>query len=248
MKAEILVSLTPFFKILMPVYRVFVAKPLAKSTTLTIEGDEWKHLSKVLRVREGDSVTVINGKGELAQTKLSKLEKLSGELQVEQTEQKALQHTLILRQALMRASKLDWICEKATELGVTKIEFFPAEKSEITSLSANKLLRLEHILISALKQSGRLHLPQIEMVDSLHLDDIPSFYGGFSEDAFTLHDLPAEMSAMRWIVGPESGFSKKEIKSLQRFKAKPFSLGKAVLRAETAAIVGVGVFALKVNC
>jgi RsmE family RNA methyltransferase len=53
---------------------------------------------------------------------------------------------------------------------------------------------------------------------------------------------------MRWIVGPESGFSKKEIKSLQRFKAKPFSLGKAVLRAETAAIVGVGVFALKVNC
>lgn len=184
-----------------------------------------------------DHVELVNGLGNQAVAEVVTLEKKRAELKILSVEKMAAEEGPLLFLALTRQSLLEWVVEKATELGVQEIRLFQGEKSDREALSENQRRRLQAILISALKQSGRGTLPklvEISPISSWTSLDVSAFYGTFDPKAPLLFSKCREASA--FIVGPESGLSRNEEKKLKKLGAIGVSLGPHVLRAETAAI------------
>jgi 16S rRNA (uracil1498-N3)-methyltransferase len=229
----------------MPAGRFFIAAPL--KNTLALEGEEFHHLAKVMRLRIGETLELVNGQGEFAEAQLISLDKKSCELKIV-SHQKTLppDQTLILALALTRPASLEGTLEKATELGATEFWLFPGERSEKTELSPSQLHRLETILINALKQCGRLYLPKIVLKPALSKWEHPSgslFFGDLSSHAPLLKGPFS--SSVTFFIGPEKGFSPEETRLLrEKFNAHPISLHENILRAETAAITALSQFYL----
>lgn len=120
--------------------------------------DDTHHMIKVMRVRPGDTVELVDGKGTLSTAKLLN----NGELEIISTTFEERRPPCILAQALPKQNKLELIIEKATELGASEFWLFPGEQSERTALSDNHRRRLDQLLISAMKQCGTLYLPTIK--------------------------------------------------------------------------------------
>lgn len=223
----------------MPHDRFYIDAPL--KGTLSLEGDEFRHLSRVMRKREGDEIELVNGKNALALARIDSLHKAYAELSILKTEERdpALP-PLILVQALPKLSNLELIIQKGTELGVSTFYLFPSTLSEKKELSDNQKKRLHHILIGAMKQCGRLDLPEIKW--GLPKLEGNVYYGDLSEKAPSLASigvLPATL-----IVGPEKGFTEEEIEKFAE-KGKGASLGPYILRTETAALAGLAILAAK---
>ncbi len=229
----------------MPAGRFFIAAPL--KNTLTLEGEEFHHLAKVMRLRIGETLELVNGQGEFSEAELISLDKKSCQLKI-LSHQKTPppDKTLILALALTRPASLEWTLEKATELGATDFWLFPGERSEKTELSPSQLHRLETILINALKQCGRLYLPKIVLKPALAKWEHPSgslFFGDLSSHAPLLKGPFS--NPVTFFIGPEKGFSPEETRLLrEKFKAHPISLHENILRAETAAIAILSQFYL----
>ncbi|MDN3508643.1 MAG: RsmE family RNA methyltransferase [Candidatus Neptunochlamydia sp.] len=207
--------------------------------TLCLEGDEFNHLSRVMRKREDDEIELVNGKNSLALARIESLHKAYAELFVLKTEErKPVLSPLVLVQALPKLSSLELIIQKGTEIGVSTFYLYPSTLSEKKELSDNQKKRLQHILIGAIKQCGRLDLPEIQW-------DFPKpegnvYYGDLSEKAPSLASIGALPATL--IVGPEKGFTEKEIEKLSE-KGKGVSLGPYILRTETAALAGLAILA-----
>jgi len=145
---------------------------------------------------------------------------------------------LILIQALIKNSSLEWIIQKGTEIGVSQFYFYPSALSIKQKLSSIQIQRYQRILISSLKQCNRLDLPAIKL--GFPLLNIPLFFGDLNEEAPLLSQktqLPAAL-----VIGPEKGFTKKEIEELKT-KGQGVRLAPYILRAETAAITGLSLLA-----
>jgi 16S rRNA (uracil1498-N3)-methyltransferase len=228
----------------MPADRFFVAAPL--NNNLILEGEEFHHLAKVMRVRVGETIEIVNGQGELAEAELVSLDKKSCELKIlSHKKVSPPEQTLILALALTKPASLEWTLEKATELGATEFWLFPGERSEKKDLSKSQIHRLDMILINALKQCGRLYLPKIVLKPPLGEWQVPAgslYFGDLSTQAPLKG--PFEKTVM-FFIGPEKGFSPEETVLLrEKFKAHPISLHENILRAETAAITVLSQFSL----
>ncbi|MBM3193782.1 MAG: 16S rRNA (uracil(1498)-N(3))-methyltransferase [Chlamydiae bacterium] len=211
-------------------YRFYTDKDLVIDTYIELDRDELHHLKKVLRVRPKEKIEIVNGNGELA---IGYYEDTIKVLSVDS--QATPQKTLSLIQAIPEKSHLEFILEKGTEIGITDFIFFPAEKSKIKEISDSFLLRMKKITISAMKQCKRLYLPTISIlkIDDLKELSYPLYIGDPNGKKF----LPPSESA-GFIIGPESGFSKKELNFLKtECMATSTTLSSNILRAETASIV-----------
>lgn len=221
----------------MPADRFFIPSSL-KTSSLILEGEEFHHLAKVMRVRVGETIELVNGAGELAIAEVLSLDKKSAELKIlSHHSETPSEQILILAQALTRPSSLEWIVEKGTELGVTEFWLFPGERSEKKELSPSQLHRLETIILNALKQCGRLFLPKILLKRALKTWNFPAgslFFGDVSPQAPLL--IGPFSNSVVFFIGPEKGFSPAELETLHKFKAKGISLHANTLRAETAAL------------
>lgn len=223
----------------MPSERFYLNAPFPEKTYVLLEGQELHHLQHVMRIRVGEEVELINGKGALAKARLESLQKQSASLEILSCEQKPLPFPhKILSVPILRMAKLEWILEKGTELGINRFWLYPAEHAEKEALSPHQVERLRHILISAIKQSGRLDLPTLEIRDrfaDLFHEEALYFYGDTRENA---PHFPSSLpqGATVFITGPESGFSPKEKEKLEQ-KAKGVRLHANILRAETAPLV-----------
>ncbi len=229
----------------MPADRFFYDAPLHEGETLHMTGEELKHLV-VMRLRAGEPLELVNGRGELAKAVLQAVDKKGADLQVEEVKRAEKPFRLILAQALTKQPKLEWIVEKATELGASEIWLFPGEKSEREKLSEHQLERLRHLTIAAMKQCGRLYLPKIVQQPELKL------WGDLANDhQLLLADLIATAPYL-WeqkignsksailLIGPESGFSEAERKTaLTTLGARPVRLHENILRAETASLTAL---------
>lgn len=187
--------------------------------------DEYRHLTTVMRAKPGDVVELVDGRGTLAHATFTE----KG-LEVTESHHEPAPRPLVLLQALPKTAKLELIVEKGTELGVTTFHLFPGARSDSKALSENKLARLRHIVIAALKQSGRLYLPEIILSHTIPSVDIPLYYG--DPDATQSIDAPLPCAIA---IGPESGFTEKEKKQL----GTPVRLHHNTLRCETAAITAL---------
>lgn len=222
----------------MPHNRFFTLDDLSEGQQVTLEGPEMHHLS-VMRPKVGEDIELVNGKNVLATACIESIEKKRIQLKVNQIERKEpTRPKVILAQALPQVAKLDFIIEKGTELNTDEFWLFPGVLSDKTDLTNNQRSRLDHLAISALKQCGRLDLPQIHILPALKDWQKPEgnlFYG---DPRGTMMAQKCEGPTILFI-GPEKGFNPSEIEILKNWNAQGIKLHENVLRTETAAVAAL---------
>lgn len=213
---------------------------------ILLTGEDVRHIGMVLRHKIGDIITVCDGDKTDYKCKIESITKTEVELAIlEKSESSEPLYKAVLFQGLPKGDKAEIIIQKATELGVSRIVFFCSERciTKIDEASAkSKLSRWQGISLSAAKQSGRGIIPQIEYVSSFEkaLDYMKSlekcilFYEG-ENTVFAKQLISNEnFSEIGFMIGPEGGFSQKEIETARSKNIALGGLGKLILRTETA--------------
>jgi 16S rRNA (uracil1498-N3)-methyltransferase len=208
--------------------------------------DDAHKIVDVLRRREGDTVVVVDSAAhEFSASLVLGDGTVSARLgRLLPRDARETRREISLAQAIPRGQKLDFVIEKATELGLARL--IPVHSSRsIAGASANKLARWRKLARSAAQQSGRTRVPDVEEPIGLRalLERVPRFDAAvLAWELATrplreaLHALGAARSVLL-IVGPEGGFSHAEAEAAVAAGASAVSLGPRILRAETAPLV-----------
>jgi|688.fasta_scaffold16661_2 16S rRNA (uracil1498-N3)-methyltransferase len=232
----------------MPAERYFFEGDLSLSQHLLLTDQEFHHLAHVMRLRDGEGVEIVNGHGLLAMAKILKIEKKQATLEVTHLlEEPPPKFEVILAQAIPRINRFDFILEKGTELGMTQIWIYPGEYSERKQLNQHQLERSKAILIAAMKQCGRLWLPEIVIKPPLlewqENINFSAYFGDVSPNAPSFAPLWAQEKDRKrdviFFIGPEKGFNEKEENYLKKLGATGVKLHKNILRTDTAPLVAL---------
>lgn len=218
-----------------------------------IVGAELSHLRRVLRLRPEDRVVVFDDAGWEHEGIIRSLTEDCGEIELIRSYQvdneSPLKTTLAL--GLTKGEKMDWVVEKATELGVQTVVPFVSSYT-IPKLNEKKAAqrseRWHKIAVSAAKQCGRVRIPEIlaltefrDLVESLSHDALRLlFWEKECEQGFSkLRDSKTSIAEVVVMIGPEGGFSAQEAALALEHGFKPVRLGPRTLRAETAAVAAL---------
>ena len=151
----------------MPIDRFYSKELFVQKEYLFIEGAELHHMAHVMRVKEKEVIELVNGRGELAKGRVVSIQKSKAEVCLEEVQSYPLpKGKLILAQAALRFSKLKLIVEKGTELAATAFFFYQGDKSEKGKVDLEKL---HMVSVGAMKQCGRLYLPDFQLFPSLEI-------------------------------------------------------------------------------
>jgi len=233
--------------------RFFVPKNKLRDNRGVIEGQELAHLRKVLRLLPGDHITVFDDSGWEHEAIIRRLSANQSEIEIiksgEAGRESPLQMTLGI--GLTKGEKMDFVVEKATELGVQTIAPFTSAFS-VPKFDARKIAartaRWEKIALSATKQCGRTRVPEI-----LPLCDFePWVKRDWGETLKLLfweneqrqslreaHEKYAQKKSVLLAIGPEGGFTAQEADLAQSNGFEPIQIGRRILRAETAAVAAL---------
>ncbi len=228
----------------MPHNRYFASSPLSIGSHIEIDDAEFHHLTRVMRAKENDTIEVINGKGVVAHARVHKLTKDTAFCTVfEREEEPPSLYSITLALAFLKQNHLEFAIEKATEIGIHRFLLFPAERSEKKECSPHAIERLHSIIRSATKQCGRLFLPILEVkkdIQSCYDKKECCLYGTLAEAIpyRTLAPTIQQTKEITLFIGPESGFSHKEVAFFTANAIQGTRFCTNILRAETAAIVG----------
>lgn len=230
----------------MPSDRFYADNALEPGSSLVLGEGEARHLVQVMRGRVGERVTLVNGRGVLAEACLCSLKKQQCTLEIlSVATESPPAFQVILGIGLTRANRLDYVLEKGTELGATAFWLFSAEKGERQELSPQQLERLKLMTIAAMKQCGRLYLPEVVWKPPLKKWEAlayPCLYGDpDSSRPWLLKQLEVEPveGGLIFCVGPEAGFSTGEKEALSTLGAEGVRLHRNILRADTAPLVAL---------
>lgn len=229
--------------------RFYCPFPLAVGATITLP-DHIAHHIHVLRLALGETVTLFNGEGGEFQATLSAIEKkrASAEIKTFSPREAELPYAVTLAQALPEGSKMDWIVEKAVELGVTAIQPIAAQRCVVRLNAERAAKKTEHwqgIIAAATEQSGRNRLPHLcELMDfsnwtqqqNLHRRIVLSPRADQSLSDWARHHPP---QAVALLVGPEGGFTEQEENMALGQGVLALSMGPRVLRTETAGLAAL---------
>lgn len=215
---------------------------------LRLEGTEGHHLVRAIRISVGEEVVIVNGLGVKALASVVATKRSSADLEILSLEKgKEAAVPLYLVQALPRPPRLDFILEKATELGATKIILFPGERSERRLLSEHQWQRCHNITISAMKQCGRLYLPELVWwpeMDRWHTYDGKGYFGDLTATAPRLLDAwtpTLQGVPIAFCIGPEAGLSDHEESLLTARGWQGVKLHENILRTDTAPLVALAI-------
>ncbi|MFA6920341.1 MAG: 16S rRNA (uracil(1498)-N(3))-methyltransferase [Gallionella sp.] len=230
--------------------RFYCSSPIPDSDTFNLPADAAHHAGRVLRLRVGDEVQIFDGQGFEYHGAISDMSgkqvTLGNLVRVDVNKESTLR--TLLAQALSGSEKMDWVIQKATELGVTEIQPVATERS-VARLSAERAAkRTEHwqqVAISACEQCGRNVLPVIHApldisvwLQQMRASDV-SKYILLPEGAASLHSQPRPEKTAALLIGAEGGFTQAESDSAQLCGFTPIRMGARVLRTETAAVAGL---------
>jgi 16S rRNA (uracil1498-N3)-methyltransferase len=219
--------------------------------SLVIDGEEFSHLVHVMRKKEGDPITAVDGKGNAWDAVITKLGQRSALCAIGPARRHHREPELRVTLAaavLKNPSRYDFLVEKTVELGVSEI--IPMRTGR-TIPSHARSGRWRKLALAAMKQSGRSFLPPVR--DLTNLGDVLEEFGGWA-NAVVAHEDPSagepylglrhgEQGGPRLLllVGPEGGFSPEEIGECLRRNFRTLCLGERRLRAETAAVAALAV-------
>lgn len=229
--------------------RFFTARENISDTQLIIDNEDVNHISRVLRLGEGDEITVCDGRGFDYRAVIHSIEPKKIICSIAEKTKSVTEPNIevTLFQGLPKASKMDYIIQKTTELGIAKI--VPCAMSrcvvklENQKAEAKKVDRWQKVAEAAAKQSGRGVIPEIAMpvsidtaIEELKKCDI-CFAPYECEDETNLHEVLTSVKDVKkvgFIIGPEGGFDLSEIEKIKAAGIKTVTLGRRILRTETA--------------
>jgi len=234
--------------------RFFLSEPPGARSLIRVEGEEHHHLSRVARVRKGDAVELFDGRGGVYQAVVASSGRGGTVVRILSRQGAFIpRSSLTLAMSLLKPPVLESVIRGAVELAVSVLVFIAAERSVVKSsaLSEARLGRWSRIAREAAKQCKTGAVPEIRpprtLADFLREDvsEVKIFLserggeplgdivtGGRGGEAGT----PASASML---VGPEGGWSAREERLMREAGHRPASLGRSLLRAETAALCGL---------
>ncbi|ADE13169.1 16S rRNA (uracil(1498)-N(3))-methyltransferase [Sideroxydans lithotrophicus] len=230
--------------------RFYCPPPLPLATNFELPPEAAHHASRVLRLRVGDAVQIFDGLGNALDATINAINGkhvLLGNLQTFMGQQESGLH-IALAQAMCTSEKMDWVVQKATELGAAEIIPVQTLRSVARLSSPRAEKRAEHwrnVAVSACEQCGRNTLPQLQTPQELGtwLEDVRHTAGGkfilLPGGAINLQSQPRPQGRATLLIGPEGGFTADEANIAQQAGFIPILLGPRVLRTETAALAGI---------
>lgn len=229
--------------------RFYCPQPLSIGAHIELPDGIVRHLH-VLRLGIGEHITLFNGEGGEYVAVISSLEKKRAivEIKTFSPREAELPYAITLAQALPEASKMDWIIEKAVELGATAIQPIAAHRCVVrlaADRASKKLAHWQGILAAAAEQCGRNRLPHLAepielqpwlMQSDLHTRVLLTPRTDLSLSAWARHHSPQPVA---FLIGPEGGFTEQEEKMALDQGAVPLSMGSRILRTETAGLAAL---------
>jgi 16S rRNA (uracil1498-N3)-methyltransferase len=230
--------------------RLFSPIRLTAGTEMRLGDDQSRYVGKVLRQKPGDALTLFDGHGGEFRTTIAAIDRKGVDVVVEEHRDTDVESSLVIHllQGVSRGERMDFVVQKATELGVSRITPVITEFSVVKLDKSRAARRQEHwskIIVSACEQCGRNVLPHIDAPlslrnwfgENLHASGsklvlVPGSAGG-------LATLAASESQVTILVGPEGGFSDAEYEQAAAAGFSAAGLGPRTLRTETAALAAI---------
>lgn len=224
----------------------YITKDMIKENEAVITGEEAKHISRVLRMKKGDNVTLCDGEGNFYEAVLTAFSEnsVTAEILSERIAETEPKTKITLYQGIPKNPKLETIVQKATEIGALRIVPMATKRAVAKIEKGNKIDRLRKIALEASKQSKRGVVPEVcepvtfseavKEASKAELSIIP--YEEETEKSLKSvlsGKTPATVSVM---IGPEGGFDESEIKLAKDMGIISVTLGKRILRTETAGL------------
>ena len=215
-----------------------------KENYLILKDDDFRHCTKVLRNIVGDTVNATDGKGNLYSGTISEIFK--NELKVNITNKTYHQNkekfNLVIAPT-KNSERIEWLVEKAVEIGIKSISFIICEHSERKNIN---LERLEKIAISAMKQSNKNWKPDINEPIKFKKFIENNINGGYIAHCYSGAKLLFKPENIKEdcliLIGPEGDFSQAEVKLALENDYKEVSLGESRLRTETAGLYALCIY------
>jgi 16S rRNA (uracil1498-N3)-methyltransferase len=228
--------------------RFFISTDQVIDRHITISGGDVRHIATVLRMKTGDELLLCDGEGTEYSAKIAQVSKSEITAEVKARSKREISYPRVtLCQGLPKSDKMDWIVQKATELGVAAIVPLATERTVVKIRDEEKrVARWQKIAREAAMQSNRPDIPKVGPIQTFS-----DFLKTLSPDSRTLLLLPWEegtapiKNVLRQIpgiqnviviIGPEGGLSAQEAKVAKERGFHLVSLGPTILRTETAAV------------
>lgn len=229
--------------------RFYCPSPLSIGAHIALPESVVHHLH-VLRYGAGECITLFNGEGGEYLAVLSSLDRKRGSAEIKtfSAREAELPYALTLAQALPEGSKMDWIVEKAVELGVTAIHPIAAQRCVVRldeERAAKKLAHWQGIVAAASEQSGRNRIPHLSepialqrwlTQSELHVRILLTPRAKQSLSGWARHHPPQPVT---FLIGPEGGFTEQEEQAALDHGVVPLSMGERILRTETAGLAAL---------
>ncbi len=232
----------------MRIPRIYVTQALATGAGLALDPGPANHVARVLRMGPGDSISLFNGEGGEYSATITAAGKRSVEVAVGDYRSNDLESPLQVELGIgiSRGDRMDWVLQKATELGATRLVPLLTERTEVKLKAERVEKKQQHwqqVLISACEQCGRNRLPVLKQAKKL--EDWLSGCG--AERKFVLHHRAEATSSstapasVALAIGPEGGLSETEISTARAAGFESLTLGPRILRTETAPLAALAI-------
>jgi len=233
----------------MKLKRYYIEAELKSGNDVILADDEFHHMKNVMRTRVGDFVILFNGSEVEAKGEVIELNKTCAKIRIKDVYKNLSEPSvhLTLYQAVSKGEKLSLIMQKITELGASEMVVFYSDFTDIKD-KTTKVDKLTRVSIAAAKQCGRSSLVRAsgvisfdKMIELLKCHEkVFVAYENASGATLTKSLLKnSNLGNIAIVIGAEGGFSQKEIEKLENSGCEIVTLGKRILRTETAAIVSV---------
>lgn len=230
--------------------RIYTSQSLATNTTFALDDEAAHHVARVLRMQNGESLRLFNGDGNEYTAAIASVDRKSVQVAIVDVDASDRESPLAIHLgiAISKGERMDWVIQKATELGVTEITPLISERVEVRLQGEREEKKLAHwqsVAISACEQCARNRIPAIHSPLAL-----ATWLDTVSADAkFVLHhrseialdsrtDKP---NSVALLIGPEGGLSDIEIALAEKKLFAPLRLGPRVLRTETAPLAALSI-------
>ncbi|MGA9333150.1 MAG: 16S rRNA (uracil(1498)-N(3))-methyltransferase [Rudaea sp.] len=234
----------------MRIPRIYINQPLLPGSEVLLPEQAGEHVARVLRLERGSAIILFNGDGREYDADLSSVARRAVTAHVKGVREAHCESPLrlTLAQSVARGEKMDWILQKATELGVARIVPLITQRTEVKlddERAQRRLAHWNHVIAGACEQSGRNRLPTLAA--PLRLDRWLETLGDdgalrlalLPQGAVEIRGLPSLAHGALLAVGPEGGFSEPDIALLEQAHFLGLRLGPRILRTETAGVAAL---------
>lgn len=229
-------------------HRFYADISLTPGATIDLPSDAAHHCSQVLRYQVSDPLTVFNGDGFDYQAVIKSINKKTCQIEILQKLSLSNESPLSVHliQGIARGDKMDFIIQKAVELGVHEITPLFTERCNVkldAKRLAKKMQHWQKVIISACEQSGRAKLPVLNQpinIENLQLSNTATSIMLEPTASECISSLPINLS-VNLLIGPEGGFSERDLSSANQLNIQSVRMGPRILRTETAGLSALAI-------